>query len=101
MADVDDPISPEEAAMMALIIDLIEPDTDVTVDRLHAQLEALMEDPPSRHDVENALAILRMPHVRYQPGEPSDEVLGRMRDMLAEAETPPLDPTKFSRYFRY
>ncbi len=86
---------------MAVVIDLIEPDTDVTAEHLHRQLEATMEDPPSLADVRTALEILRMPHLGYRPGESSTVVLDRMRDMLDQAETPPLDPTQFSRYFRF
>ncbi|MFD4438962.1 hypothetical protein ACFWPK_04190 [Nocardia sp. NPDC058519] len=87
--DDGDPISPDEAALMAAVIDAIEPDTAITAEHLHRHLVAEISDPPSLVDVRSALAILRMPHVGYRPGESSAAVLDRLRDMLHHAEHPP------------
>jgi hypothetical protein len=48
-------------------------------------------------EIQTVLAILRMPHLRYQPGESSAEVLDRMREMLRRAENPsaPFNPERF------
>ncbi|MFD4442551.1 hypothetical protein ACFWPK_22550 [Nocardia sp. NPDC058519] len=85
----DDPISSEEAAIMAAVIDAIEPDTSITAEHLHQQLVAEMADPPTLADVQSALAILRMPHLGYTPGESATAVLDRMRALLDRAENPP------------
>ncbi|MFF0546974.1 hypothetical protein ACFYTF_29470 [Nocardia thailandica] len=93
MPEDDDPIPAEQAAVMAVVIDHIEPDRPLTAEQLHALLVAEVAEPPSPADVRDALAILSMPHVGYRPGEPSAVVLERMRDMLDEAESgpPPID----------
>ncbi|MFD6400744.1 hypothetical protein [Nocardia sp. NPDC060249] len=95
MDDVD-PISPEEAAVMAVVIDMVEPDTAITADNLHRQLVAEMSDPPSLHDVRSALEILRLPDLNFRPGESSAAVLDRMRAMLERAENPP--PVDLQQY---
>ncbi|MFD3594351.1 hypothetical protein ACFWU5_16630 [Nocardia sp. NPDC058640] len=92
----DDPISADEATIMAAVIDMIEPDTAFTAEQLHRQLVAEMSEPPGLHDVRSALEILRMPHVEFRPGESSVAVLGRMRTMLDRARNPP--PTDLDRY---
>ncbi|MEV4155385.1 hypothetical protein AB0J48_20380 [Nocardia salmonicida] len=84
-----DPLSTDEAAIMATVIDMIEPDTAITAEHLHRLLVAEMSDPPSLTDVRSALEILRMPHLKFQPGESSAAVLDRMRALLDRAENPP------------
>lgn len=81
---------------MVAVIDVVEPDTAITAEHVHRQLVAETSDPPSLTDVQNALAILRMPHLAYQPGESSAAVLDRMRALLGRAENPP--PTDIQQY---
>ncbi|MFC9871753.1 hypothetical protein [Nocardia salmonicida] len=85
-----DPIPAEQAAIVALVIDQIEPDTDITAENVHRRLVAETSNPPSLRDVRAVLDILAMPHVGFTPGESSAAVLNRMRDMLEAAESPPL-----------
>lgn len=79
--------------IVALVIDQIEPDTDITAENVHRGLVADSSNPPSLQDVRAVLDILAMPHVGFTPGESSAAVLKRMRDMLEVAESPhqPLD----------
>ncbi|MFI6220094.1 hypothetical protein ACIBEH_06030 [Nocardia salmonicida] len=84
-----DPIPAEQAAIVALVIDQIEPDTDITAENLHRALAAESTNPPSLREVRTVLDILAMPHVGFTPGESSAAVLKRMRDMLEVAESPP------------
>ncbi|MEV4158464.1 hypothetical protein AB0J48_36145 [Nocardia salmonicida] len=92
--DDGDPIPAEQAAIVALVIDQIEPDTDITAENLHRALAAEMADPPSLHEVRTVLDILAMAHVGFTPGESSADVLNRMRAMLDAAQNfaPPLPP---------
>ena len=89
ISDDGDPIPAEQAAIVALVIDQIEPDTDITAENLHRALVADIVDPPSLREVRTVLDILAMPHVGFSPGESSAAVLNRMRDMLEDAESPP------------
>ncbi len=88
MADDEDPISPVAAELITVIVDQIEPDSQLTTELLHYIVSDLMDPPPTMPEVEAILEILRMPHVRYRPGEPSAAVLDRIREMLTRAERP-------------
>ena len=69
--DDGDPIPAEQAAIVALVIDQIEPDTDITAEDVHRGLVAESSNPPSLRDVRAVLDILAMPHVGFTPGESS------------------------------
>lgn len=96
MAD-DDPISPAAAEVIAAVVDHIDPDSPLTDEQLFYILEAELDPPPTMDEIQDILAILRMPHLRYQPGESSDAVLDRMRQILTRAEKPlaPFNPEHF------
>ncbi|MEV0769585.1 hypothetical protein [Nocardia salmonicida] len=87
--DDGDPIAAEQAAILAVVIDQIEPDTDLTAENVHRRLVAESSNPPSLRDVRGVLDILAMLHVGFTPGESSAAVLNRLRDMLTAAKNPP------------
>lgn len=95
MADPDDPISPAEAEVIAAIVDHIEPDSPLTDDELLYILETEVDPPPTMREIQSVLAILRMPHLHYRPGEPSTAVLDRMRALLTEPPAPAFNPEHF------
>lgn len=97
MPDDEDPISPVAAELVAVIVDQIEPDSQLTAELLHYIVSDLLDPPPTMGEVEAVLDILRMPHVQYRPGESSAVVLARIREMLATAERPraPFNPETF------
>ncbi|TDP29849.1 hypothetical protein DFR75_112118 [Nocardia ignorata] len=88
----DDPISQEDAEIIAAVVDHIDPDTPLTDEQLQQVLAVELDPPPTLRAIRTVLAILRMPHVQYRPGEPSAAVLDRMRTMLEDAETNPPPP---------
>lgn len=85
----EDPISKQDAEVIAAVVDHIDPDTPLTDQQLHRAVGADLDPPPTLREVRTVLAILKMPHLDYQPGEPSGAVLDRMRAMLQRAENPP------------
>lgn len=85
VSDTDDPISAADAEVIAAVVDHIDPDSPLIDEQLYYILEAELDAPPTMDEIQAVLAILRMPHLRYQPGESSAAVLGRMRAMLGRA----------------
>lgn len=85
----DELIPPEAAALIAAVVELIDPDSPMSDEQLHRALAGEHNPAPTLAEVRNVLAMLATPRLEYRPGESAAGVLDRMRDLLDEATAPP------------
>ena len=85
----DELIPPNAAALIAAIIELIDPDSPMSDEQLHRALALELDPPATLAEVRSVLAMLATPRLEYRPGESAAAVLDRMRDLLDAASDPP------------
>ncbi|WP_406234876.1 hypothetical protein [Nocardia sp. NBC_01009] len=67
--------------MITVVVDAIEPDSDVIAADVHHAVCAEIISPPTLEEVEQVLDLLQMPGLRYMPGEVGWIVVRRLRDL--------------------
>ncbi|MEV6561501.1 hypothetical protein AB0M22_37685 [Nocardia sp. NPDC051756] len=66
--------------LVTVVVDAIQPGSDVTAAEVHRAVCSEMKSPPSLDHVEGVLELLRKEDLRYQLGEVGWHVVARLRD---------------------